>query len=101
MRTDLDFNRAPLLLIWEVTRACALACRHCRASAEDFRHPGELSLAEGRHLLDDVKAMGTPLVIFTGGDPLQRDDLEELVRYAKSIGSARGGHPGGHPAPDP
>jgi radical SAM protein len=97
MRTDLDFNRAPLLLIWEVTRACALACRHCRASAEDIRHPSELSLDEGKRLLDGVKAMGTPLVIFTGGDPLQRDDLEELIRYAKSIGLRAGAIPAATP----
>ncbi len=93
MKFDVDFNRAPLLLIWEVTRACALACRHCRASAEDVRHPAELTLDEGRRLLDDVRAMGTPLIIFTGGDPLQRDDLEELVRYAKSIGLRAGAIP--------
>lgn len=93
MRFDVDFTRAPLLLIWEVTRACALACRHCRASAEDRRDPAELSLDEGRRLLDDVKAMGTPLVIFTGGDPLQRDDLEELIRHGKSIGLRVGAIP--------
>lgn len=85
MKFDVDFDRAPLLVIWEVTRACALACRHCRAAAEDRRDPRELSLAEGRNLLDQVKAMGTPLIVFTGGDPLQRDDLEDLIHYAKSI----------------
>jgi len=89
----MDFNQAPLLLIWEVTRGCALACRHCRASAMDFRDPLELSLAEGKKLLDDTKAMGTPLVIFTGGDPLQRPDLEELIRYAKQIGLRAGSIP--------
>jgi radical SAM protein len=86
MKCDLDYDRAPLLVIWEVTRACALACRHCRAAAEDRRDPRELTTAEGRDLLDQVKAMGTPLMIFTGGDPLQRDDLEELIRHAKEIG---------------
>ncbi len=83
MRT-VDFNQAPLLLIWEVTRACALACQHCRASAEDVRDPRELSLDQGKKLIDDVAAMGAPLIIFTGGDPLQRDDLEDLVRHAVS-----------------
>ncbi|HMP75860.1 MAG TPA: radical SAM protein [Kiritimatiellia bacterium] len=86
MRFDVDFERAPLLVIWEVTRSCALACRHCRASAEDRRDPRELSLEEGKDLLNQVKAMGTPLMIFTGGDPLQRDDLEDLIRHAKQIG---------------
>lgn len=80
----LDFHQSPLLVIWEVTRACALACQHCRASAEDRRDPRELSLDQGRKLIDDIASMGTPLVVFTGGDPLQRDDLEELVRHAVS-----------------
>ncbi len=86
MMFDLDFNQQPLLLIWETTRSCALACRHCRAEAIDQRDPGELTTDEGKRLLDDTREMGTPLVIFTGGDPLQRDDLEELIRYGKSIG---------------
>jgi radical SAM protein len=78
-----DFHQAPFLLIWETTRACALACRHCRASAIDQRDPGELTLDEGRRLLDQTADMGTPIVIFTGGDPLQRDDLEDLIRHGK------------------
>ena len=81
-----DFSSAPFILIWEVTRACALACKHCRAAAIDVRDPLELSTAEGLELLDDVAAMETPLVVLTGGDPLQRDDLEDLVR----AGVARG-----------
>lgn len=79
-----DYNEAPLLVIWEITRSCALACRHCRASAENYRDPMELSTEEGYRLIDEVAEMGTPLVVFTGGDPLQRDDLEDLIRYAKS-----------------
>jgi len=86
MHMPTDFHQAPFLLIWEVTRSCELACRHCRASAIHRRDPDELSLSEGFELIDDVKAMGTPLIIFTGGDPFQREDLEELIRYAKSRG---------------
>lgn len=97
MKFDIDFERAPLLLIWEVTRSCALACQHCRASAEDRRDPRELTLDEGRRLLDDAKAMGTPLVIFTGGDPLQRDDLEDLIRHGRSIGLRVGAIPAATP----
>ena len=81
-----DFHQAPLLVIWEVTRACALACVHCRASAIDQRSPDELSLDEGKRLIDEVAAMGTPLMVLTGGDPLQRDDLEELIRHGKRAG---------------
>lgn len=84
MQFKVDYQKAPLLLIWEVSRACALACQHCRASAIDWRDPAELTLDEGRRLIDDVAAMGTPLIVFTGGDPLQRDDLEDLVRHARS-----------------
>lgn len=83
---DLDFEKAPFLLIWEVTRACALACKHCRASAIDKRDPGELTTSEGKELLHDVASMGTPIVIFTGGDPLQREDLDELISYGKELG---------------
>lgn len=86
MKRDIDFNQAPLLLIWEITRSCELACRHCRASAENRRDPRELTTEQGFRLIDDVVAMGTPLIIFTGGDPLQRDDLEALIRYAKNAG---------------
>lgn len=84
MHFKVDYQQAPLLLIWEVSRACALACQHCRASAIDWRDPRELTLEEGCKLIDDVAAMGTPLIVFTGGDPLQREDLEDLVRHACS-----------------
>lgn len=86
MKRDIDFTQAPLLLIWEITRSCELACRHCRASAENRRDPRELSTDQGRKLIDDVARMGTPLIVFTGGDPLQREDLEDLIRHGKSAG---------------
>lgn len=81
-----DFARAPFLVIWEVTRACALACVHCRAEAIDRRDPEELSLQQGVPLLRQVAAMGTPIVVLTGGDPLQRDDLEELIAAGRDLG---------------
>ena len=87
---NVDFNEAPLLVIWETTRACALACKHCRAEAIDKRDPAELSLREGCALLSDIAAMGTPLVVFTGGDPLQRNDLEALISHAKHVGLRAG-----------
>ena len=97
MRFDVDYDRAPLLVIWEVTRACALACRHCRAAAEDLRHPRELTLDEGTNLLDQVRAMGTPLMILTGGDGRQRDEWVELFRHAAN----RGLRPAAIPAATP
>lgn len=93
METELDFDRTPLLAIWETTRSCALACRHCRAEAIDKRHPGELSTAEGQALLGEVRAMGTPLVVLTGGDPLQRPDLEALIAHGKGLGLRVGAIP--------
>ena len=96
-RFAIDFNHAPLLVIWEVTRACALACRHCRASALDLRDPNELSLEEGKQLLEDIREMGTPIVGLTGGDPLQRSDLEELIEHGKRLGLRMGTIPAGTP----
>ncbi len=80
-----DFGVAPFLVIWETTQACALTCRHCRASARPERDPLELSREEGKRLLRDVAAMGTPLVVLSGGDPLNRPDLFDLVSYAKEL----------------
>lgn len=81
-----DFDKAPFLVIWEVTQACALACLHCRAEAIDFHHPEELTFEEGKRLVDQVKEMGCNILIFSGGDPLQREDLDDLIRYGKKIG---------------
>jgi radical SAM protein len=83
---DVDFQRAPFLVIWETTQACALACRHCRASARPGRDPRELTIDEGRDLIQQVAAMGTPLLVLSGGDPVNRPDLFELVRHAKRCG---------------
>lgn len=81
-----DFDQAPFLVIWETTRSCGLACRHCRAEAVLGRDPEELSTEEGKELLGQVAAMGTPIAVLSGGDPLNRPDLEELVRHGKSAG---------------
>lgn len=79
-----DFDRAPFLVIWELTRACALACVHCRADAIPRRDPRELTTEEGFRLIDQVCAFGDrpPLFVLTGGDPMRRPDLTDLVRYA-------------------
>src|SRR5579863_10725492 len=82
----MDFNQAPLLVIWEVTQACDLACVHCRASAMPGRHPGELTTQEGYRLLDQIRGFGDPLMVFTGGDPLKRPDIFELIRHSVGLG---------------
>ena len=81
-----DFAQAPFLTIWETTRSCALACRHCRASAQPGRDPRELTTTEGFRLIDQVADMGTPILILSGGDPVNRPDLCELVRHGKGRG---------------
>lgn len=84
MKNNFDLNQTPLVVIWEVTRACDLACFHCRASAQPGRNPLELSTAEGKKLIDDIAQLDPPIFIFTGGDPLKRPDIYELVEYAAS-----------------
>ncbi len=82
----MNFDQAPMLVIWEVTQACDLACVHCRASAQPERNPGELTTEQGYRLLDEIRSFGEPLMVFTGGDPLKRPDLYDLVRYSVKIG---------------
>lgn len=84
----MDFSQSPFIVIWEVTRACALACVHCRADAIARRDPRELSTEEGFRLIDQVVAFGRPypLFVLTGGDPMWRKDLAELVGYASGSG---------------
>jgi radical SAM protein len=80
------YDRAPRIVIWEMTRACALACRHCRAEAQPRRDPLELGTAEAFTLIDQVAGFGKPLFVLTGGDPMMRDDLYELVEYGCAHG---------------
>lgn len=79
-----DYDRTPLVVTWEVTQACALSCDHCRADARTERDPGELSTAEGVDLLNQVVDFGRsgPILVFSGGDPLERPDLFELIAAA-------------------
>jgi radical SAM protein len=88
--TSVDFAQAPFLVIWETTQACDLCCTHCRAAAQPLRHRDELTTMEGAALLDDVAAMGTPVFILSGGDPVKRPDLLHLIRHGKSRGLRMG-----------
>lgn len=81
-----DFNLAPFTIAWEVTRACAFACVHCRADAQHTRDPRELDTEEARRLIDRLVEFGSPILIFTGGDPMMRRDLFELISYATQKG---------------
>lgn len=80
----------PRVLAWEVTRRCPMKCRHCRASAADRAFEGELTTEECRKVIDSLSHQPStrtpPMVIWTGGEPMSRPDLEELVRYATEKG---------------
>jgi radical SAM protein len=81
-----DFNLSPFTIAWELTRACAFACRHCRAEAQPRRNPDELSTEEAFRLIDDIKEFGDPILVVTGGDPMMRRDLFDILEYASGKG---------------
>src|SRR6476660_642367 len=81
-----DFDQTPYVVAWETTRACALACRHCRAMAIPRPDPRELTTDEGRRLIDDLVQLGGQMLVLTGGDPFMRRDLVELAGYAVNRG---------------
>ncbi len=85
------YQRSPMIVYWELTNACGLACRHCRATAMPDAAPGELTTAQAIALLDDICGFGgpgeaLPHVVMTGGDPLRRHDLPELIAAATARG---------------
>ena len=74
------------LIAWEVTRSCNLACKHCRAEAHEEPYPGELTTKQALKLIDTFPGLGSPIIIFTGGEPLLRKDIFQLVDHANSLG---------------
>ena len=85
---SVDLDRRPLLVFWETTRACMLACRHCRASAIAERLPGELTRDEADGFLESLTRFGQPypVLVLTGGDVLMRPDALALARQASALG---------------
>lgn len=84
----IDFDQRPILVFWETTRACLLACKHCRAEAMPHPASGELSPAEGLAFIESLTGFGRPypVLIMTGGDVLMRSDAFELIAHARSLG---------------
>ncbi|MDD3082571.1 MAG: 12,18-didecarboxysiroheme deacetylase [Desulfobacterales bacterium] len=74
------------VVVWNVTRSCNLKCVHCYAHAKDQKFENELSTKEGKALIDDLAAFGAPVMLFSGGEPLVREDLPELAAYAVEKG---------------
>ncbi len=88
MPQRLTYDAAPLRVYWETTSSCDLACRHCRAEAAPTADPRELTTAEGKTLLEALARFGHPLphLVLTGGDPLKRADLFDLIDHARGVG---------------
>ena len=85
-RGGINYDESPFLAIWETTQSCDLACKHCRAAAQPVAHPDQLTHSEGEALIDQIAAMRIPIFVFTGGDPLKRPDVYDLIRYAAAKG---------------
>jgi len=84
----LVYSRAPLLVYWELTRACDLICHHCRAEAMAEQHPDELTTPEAKRLLEAIRGFGerSPHLVLTGGDPLKRPDFLNLLEHGAKLG---------------
>jgi radical SAM protein len=83
------YAQNPVMIYWEMTRACDLACKHCRAEAILQRHPLELTTREAKGLLAQLKEFRghpVPHIVLTGGDPLKRPDLLEVITYGINLG---------------
>ncbi|MDI6777460.1 MAG: heme b synthase [Syntrophales bacterium] len=74
------------MVAWEVTRSCNLACVHCRASSRSGSYPGEFATDQCTRLLDEIAAFSKPVIILTGGEPLLREDIFEIVAYGNRKG---------------
>lgn len=74
------------VVVWNVGQRCNLKCIHCYSQSKDIEYPGELTTAEAKAMLDDLANYGAPVILFSGGEPLMREDLLELAHHAKSNG---------------
>ena len=74
------------VVVWNATRRCNLKCKHCYSSSQNVHHGYELKTEEGKNLIADLAAFGSPVVLFSGGEPLLRKDLPELIQFAVDKG---------------
>ncbi len=80
--------KAPRIIAWELTRSCNLSCVHCRAASEFGHYPGELSFEEIKATIDNITSITNPILILTGGEPLLRPDIWDIIDYAQSKGAS-------------
>ena len=74
------------VVVWNCTRTCNLRCVHCYAHSDARRYEGELTTEEAKAMIDDLATFGSPVLLFSGGEPCLRPDLVELMGYAKAAG---------------
>ncbi len=86
VHSTIDYSQNPFIVIWEVTRACELKCIHCRADAQTKPDSNQLNHEEGIKLIDEIYEINNPMLVFTGGDCMMRDDIFELSEYAVNKG---------------
>ena len=74
------------VVVWNCTRSCNLKCVHCYSQSQNLYYEGELSTEEGKRLIDSIADFGSPVILFSGGEPMMRKDLFELIQHATSRG---------------
>jgi len=79
-------KNVPRLIFWELTKRCNLKCVHCRAEAEENSFTGELKLDEIKGIIDNIVSDYSPILVLTGGEPLYRDDIFDIAKYATDKG---------------
>ncbi|MCK5834265.1 MAG: radical SAM protein [Lentisphaeria bacterium] len=76
----------PTVIAWELTRSCYLSCKHCRGAALNKDYTGEFTTEECKKVIDNIATFSSPILIMTGGEPMMRDDIFELIEYASALG---------------
>jgi 12,18-didecarboxysiroheme deacetylase len=74
------------VVVWNMTRRCNLNCVHCYSSSQNIKYSDEMTTAEAKTMIADLAAFGSPVLLFSGGEPLMRKDLPELAQFAVDRG---------------
>ncbi len=85
LRYGSDKHKRPVV-VWNMTRRCNLKCMHCYSSSRNIQYKNELTTDEGKKLISDLASFGSPVILFSGGEPLMREDMSELAQFAVDRG---------------